>query len=129
MAATIALPDVATTATTARRAAEIRAAWAADPDMPDVAGCLDDAVKVLAVRAAVHEVTGDANVAALPVPEAVEMSALLLGRQFPEVHDVMNRSGHRFIAGEPGTRWQPGSYAHRLYVGAFGPVGGRHWTV
>lgn len=129
MAATIALPDVATPATTARLAAEIHATWAADPDMPEVAGCLDEAVKVLAVRAAVHEATGDANAAALPAPAAVEMSALLLGRQFPEVHDVMIRSGHRFIAGEPGTRWQPGSYAHQVYVGAFGPVGGRHWTV
>lgn len=125
MAATIALPDVAT----ARRAAEIHATWTADPEMPDTAGCMADAVRVLAVRAAVHEATGDANVAALPAPAAVEMSALLLGHQFPVVHDVMNRTGHRFIAGEPGTRWQSGSYAHQVYVGAFGPVGGRHWPV
>jgi hypothetical protein len=125
MAATIALTDVATT----RRAAEIHATWTADPEMPDVAGCMADAVRVLAVRAAVHEATGDEDAAALPAPVAVELSGLLLGRQFPEVHDVMNRSGHRFIAGEPGTRWQPGSYAHQVYVGAFGPVGGRHWTV
>ncbi|WP_086559873.1 hypothetical protein [Streptomyces africanus] len=126
MAATIALPA---TVEIADRAAEIHAAWTADPDLPAVAGSMADAVRVLAVRAAVHEATGDERAAALAAPVAVELSAMLVERQFPQVHDVMKRTGHRFIAGEAGTRWQPGDYAHQAYVGAFGPVGGRHWTV
>lgn len=126
MAATSTLSDVTMTAC---RAAEIHGRWMADPEMPDVAGSMADAVRVLAIRAAVHEATGDEDAAALPAPAAVELSGLLLGRQFPEVHDVMDRSGHRFIEGIQGTRWLPGSYAHRVYVGAFGPVGGRHWPV
>lgn len=126
MAATIALPAPEETA---RRAAEIYSAWTTDPAMPDVAGSMADAVRVLALRAAVHEATGNADTAAIPAPAVVEMSGLLLERQFPEVHDVMNRSGHGFIAGAPGTRWQADGYAHQIYVGAFGQVSGRHWTV
>lgn len=125
MAATIALPAPETTA---RRAAEILAVWEADPALPETAGCLADAVRVLAVRAAVHEATGDADVAALPAPGVVELSARLLVQQFPEVHEVVNRSGHAFVAGAEGTRWEPGGYLHRAYAGAFGQAGGRHWS-
>lgn len=125
MAATIALPALEETA---RRAAGIHAAWTADPEMPATAGCMSDAVRVLAVRAAVHEDTGDEALAALPAPAAVELSARML-RQFPELHRVMARTGHTFIPGDLGTQWQSGGYAHQVYVGAFGQVGGRHWTV
>jgi hypothetical protein len=126
MAATIALPA---TVEIADRAAAIHATWTADLEMPDVSGCMADAVRVLAVRAAVHEATGYEGAAALPAPAVVELSALLMERQFPELHDVLNRSGHRFIAGAWGTRWMPGDYLHEVYAGAFGPVGGRHWPV
>jgi hypothetical protein len=126
MPATLGLP---TLTDTVRRAAEIHDAWTADPEMPDVAGCVADAVRVLAVRAAVHEATKDEDAAALVAPVAVELSALLLDRQFPEVARVMARTGHRFISGRRGTHWQPGGYLHRVYVGAFGQAGGRHWPV
>ncbi|MER7488727.1 hypothetical protein ABTY20_23040 [Streptomyces sp. NPDC126497] len=126
MPAALALP---TLTGTARRAAEIHDAWTADPDMPEMAGCMADAVRVLAIRAAVHEATGDAGAAALVAPVAVELSALLLERQFPEVAGVMARTGHRFIAGRRGTHWQPGGYLHRVYGDAFGQAGGRHWPV
>jgi len=126
MAATIALPALEETA---RRAADLHAAWTADPEMPETAGCMADAVRVLAVRAAVHEDTGDEALAALPAPAAVELSARMMELQFPELHRVMARTGHRFISGGRGTRWQSGDYAHRVYVGAFGQVGGRHWPV
>lgn len=126
MAATIALPALETTA---RRAAEIVAAWTADPEMPETAGCVADAVRVLAVRAAVHEATGDEALAALAAPPTVELSARLLARSFPEVHEVMNRTGHRFVTGAEGTRWRSGDYLHTVYADAFGPAGGRHWPV
>lgn len=126
MAATIALPAPEETAA---RAAEIHAAWLADPALPDVAGCMADAVRVLAVRAAVHEATEDVDAAALPAPVAVELSARLLEHQFPEVHEVVNRTGHTFVSGTAGTRWQPGGYLDQAYTGAFGQAGGRHWPV
>jgi hypothetical protein len=117
------------TAVTARRAAQIHTTWTADPEMPHVAGSMADAVRVLALRAAVHEATGDEDAAALAAPAAVEMSGLLLDRQFPEVRRVIERTCHRFIFGAQGTRWQSGGYTHRVYTQAFGAVSGRHWSV
>lgn len=126
MTATIALPDVATTA---RRARDIREAWTADEDMPDVAGCAEDAVRVLAIRSAVLAETKDEDAAALPAPAVVELTARLLAAQFPELEDVANWSGHTLIHGAEGARWEPGDYLHQVYVAAFGPVTGRHWPV
>jgi hypothetical protein len=126
MAATSTLSDVTMTAC---RAAEIHGRWMADPEMPDVAGSMADAVRVLAIRAAVHEATGDEDAAALPAPEGVELSGLLLNLQFPELRRIIERTCHRFIAGTAGTRWQSGDYTHQVYVGAFGAAGGRHWLV
>lgn len=126
MPATIALPAPATTAHRARR---ILVVWAADPQMPDVAGCAEDAVRVLAIRAAVHAETGDENVAALPAPAVVELTARLLHSQFPELADVIVRTGHTVVHGAEGARWEPGDYLHQVYAEAFGPVSGRHWPV
>jgi hypothetical protein len=123
------LPAAGTTTATARRAAQIYATWAADPEMPRVAGSMADAVRVFALRAATYEVTGDADAAALPAPAAVEMSGMLLDRQFPELRRVIERTCHRFISGAQGTRWQSGGYAHRVYTEAFGATSGRHWSV
>lgn len=126
MPATISLPVIETTA---RRAAGILAAWTADPGMPEVAGCAADAVRVLAVRAAVHAETGDARAATLGAPAVVELTARLLDSQFPGLADVVRRSGHTVVHGAEGARFEPGDYVHRVYVAAFGPVTGRHWPV
>jgi hypothetical protein len=126
MSATLALPAPVKTA---RRAAEIHDAWTADPEMPTVDGCAEDAVRVLAVRAAVHELTGDAQTAALAAPAVVELTGMVLAAQFPELRDVIARAGHTVVHGEQGSRWAPGDFLHRVYVEAFGPVGGRHWPV
>jgi hypothetical protein len=124
MTATLTLPDLEMTA---RRAAEIHAAWTADPELPSVTGCMADAVRVLAVRAAVYEAAGEVA-AALPAPAAVELSERLLEHQFPELRRVAERGGHSLVHGAGG-RWEPGDFLHRLYAAAFGPVQGRHWPV
>lgn len=126
MAATIALPA---TVETARRAQDILAAWTADEDMPDVAGCAEDAVRVLAIRAAVLEATKDEDAAALPAPTVVELTGRLLAAQFPELDNVANWTGHTVIHGAEGARWEPGDYLHQVYVAAFGPAAGRHWPL
>ena len=127
MAETSFLPDV--TPTTDRRAQEIHAVWTADPEMPEVHGCMADAVRVLAVRAAVLEVTGSRASAALPAPAAVELSGRLLEHQFPGLRRAAARTGHTIVHGRDGARWAPGDRLHALYAGAFGPVAGRHWPV
>lgn len=126
MAATITLPAVETTA---RRARGILATWTADEDMPEVAGCAEDAVRVLAIRAAVLDETKDEDAAALPAPAVVELTARLLDAQFPELGNVANWTGHAIVHGAEGARWEPGDYIHQVYVAAFGPVAGRHWPV
>lgn len=126
MTATIALPAVKKTA---HRARDIFGTWTADEDMPDVAGCAEDAVRVLAIRAAVLEETKDEDAAALPAPAVVELSGRLLAAQFPELEDVANWTGHAIVHGAEGARWEPGDYLHQAYVEAFGPVTGRHWPV
>jgi hypothetical protein len=125
MAATIALPA---TVETAERARGILAAWTADPEMPDVAGCAEDAVRVLAVRAAVHETTGDERLSAdLAAPAVVELTARLLEGQFPELLRVLARTGHVVVHGTEGARFEPGGYVYQTYVAAFGPAVSRHW--
>lgn len=125
MTATIALPDVTATA---RRARDIFGAWTADPEMPETAGSLGDAVKVMAIRAAVYAATGDEQAAAVHAPAAVELSAMLLTARFPELHVVAERTGHPFLAGDGGTG-APDGYLHQVYVATFGPVNKRYWPV
>jgi len=124
MATAISLPAFTTTAD---RAAEIHAAWMADPEMPQVHGCAEDAVRVLAVRAVVAEASGGELAAALVAPTVVELTAHLLVSQFPELRGVFARTGHTAVPGGQGGRWEPGGYLHRAYAEAFGPVTGRHW--
>ncbi|QDN64431.1 hypothetical protein [Streptomyces sp. S1D4-14] len=126
MPATLALPA---TVETARRAARILSAWTADPEMPDVAGCAEDAVRVLAIRAAVLAETKDEGAAALPAPAVVELTARLLVSQFSELTGVIERAGHAVVYGAEGSRWEPGDYLHQAYAAAFGPATGRHWPV
>ncbi|MFH8805226.1 hypothetical protein ACH4F6_37750 [Streptomyces sp. NPDC017936] len=126
MHATLTLPDVETTA---RLAADIRKAWDADEEMPDVAGCAEDAVRVLAIRAAVRETAGEDQAETLAAPPVVEMTGRLLAAAYPELDDVVTWSGHAVVHSVEGSRWEPGGYLHRVYTEAFGPAGGRHWLV
>lgn len=105
---------------TAARARAIRTAWTSDPDMPDTAGCLADAVRVLAVRAATND-------AGLVAPAPVELAANLLVLQFPELDDVAARTGHSFVPAAGAGTYVPGGRLHRLYTDAFGPADARHW--
>src|SRR5690242_16091776 len=114
MSTAIALPATAETAWIAR---DVYATWTADPEMPATAGSMGDAVRVMAVRAAVYAATGDERTAALPAPAAVEMSALLV-TQFPELRAVAERTGHPFLTGDGGA-WEPDGYLHQVYAEAF----------
>jgi hypothetical protein len=146
----------------AERAREIHATWMADPEMPAVLdGCkryssdwtddygqvlipnysverdapplIDDALRVMALKSAVYEMTdGDELAAELPVPVPVDTAVHALTAQFTALSRVQERTGRRFIHStvrehEAGRAWQLGDYTHQAYRAAFGPIDSRYW--
>ncbi|MFJ6452250.1 hypothetical protein ACIQNV_37240 [Streptomyces hydrogenans] len=145
----------------AARAREIHIAWQADAEMRVVLdGCakytsdwddfyggplistysvtrdagplLDDALRVMALKTAVYELTGDELFAELPVPVPVDVTCHALTAQFTALSRVQQRTGHLFVHStvnehERGTPWDTGDYMHQVYEAAFGPVDERYW--
>ncbi|MET9057510.1 hypothetical protein ABZX99_06775 [Streptomyces antibioticus] len=145
----------------AARAREIRSAWLADKEMATVLeGCaryssdwddfyggplvstysverdarplLADAVRVMALKSAVYEITGDEVTAELSVPVPVDVTCHALTAQFTALSRVQQRTGHLFVHSTVNehtvnTPWRCGDYTHQVYVEAFGPVDGRYW--
>ncbi len=158
MTATTALPAPADVA---QRAREIHAAWQADAEMKTVLdGCaryssewddfyggplistysvardaghlLDDALKVMALKTAVYELTGDELLAELPVPVPVDVTCHALTAQFTALSRVQQRTGHLFVHSTVNeqlrdTPWDTGDFTHQAYEAAFGPVNERYW--
>lgn len=158
MTATTALP---TPADVAERAREIHAAWQADAELKTVLdGCakytsdwddfyggplistysvtrdaghlLVDALRVMALKAAVYELTGDELLAELPVPVPVDVTCHALCAQFTALSRVQQRTGHLFVHSTVNehvndTPWDTGDYTHQAYEAAFGPVDERYW--
>ncbi|QCX75476.1 hypothetical protein C9F11_08935 [Streptomyces sp. YIM 121038] len=145
----------------AERARVIRAAWLADEEMTtvlkgcekytsdwddfyggplvsrysverDAAPLLQDAVKVMALKAAVYEMTGDELAAELPVPVPVDVTCHALCAQITVLSRVQARTGHLFVHSTVnehanGTPWRLGDYTHQAYRLAYGPVDERYW--
>jgi hypothetical protein len=155
---TTALP---TPADVAERAREIHAAWQADAEMKTVLdGCaryssdwddfyggplistysvardaghlLVDALRVMALKSAVHELTGDELRAELPVPVPVDVTCHALCAQFTALSRIQQRTGHLFVHSTVNEHvnnvpWDTGDYTHQAYEAAFGPVNERYW--
>jgi hypothetical protein len=148
--------------TIAERAREIHAAWMADPEMPAVLdGCkkyssdwtddygqvlipeynverdapplIDDALRVMALKTAVYEMTdGDELAAELPVSVPVDTAVHALCAQFTALSRVQQRTGHLFVHStvrehEAGRAWRWGDYTHQAYKAAFGDIVARYW--
>ncbi|MFE9936302.1 hypothetical protein [Streptomyces hirsutus] len=148
--------------TVAERARTIHDAWMADPEMPAVLdGCkkyssdwtddygqvlipnysvgrdapplIDDALRVMALKSAVYEMTdGDELAAELPVPVPVDTAVHALCAQFTALSRVQQRTGHPFVHStvrehEAGRAWRLGDYTHQAYRATFGPVDERYW--
>lgn len=148
--------------TIAGRAREIHAVWMADPEMPavldgckkyssdwtddygqvlipeynverDAAPLIDDALRVMALKSAVYEMTdGDELAAELPVPVPIDTAVHALCAQFTALSRVQQRTGRLFVHStvrehEAGRSWTLGDYTHQAYRGAFGPVDERYW--
>ncbi len=145
-----------------KRAREIHTAWMADPEMPAVLdGCkkyssdwtddygqvlipeysverdapplIDDALRVMALKSAVYEMTnGDELAAELPVPVPVDTAVHALCAQFTALSRVQARTGHLFVHStvrehEAGRAWNWGDYTHQAYKATFGDVDSRYW--
>ncbi|MGA5033357.1 hypothetical protein ACPB8P_22690 [Streptomyces cellulosae] len=145
----------------AQRALEILDAWMGDPEMGTVLdGCkkyssdwsddygqflipnysverdavslIDDAVRVIALKSAVYELTGDEVAAELPVSVPVDVSVHALTAQFTALSRVQQRTGRLFVHSTVnehvvGTPWDVGDYRQQAYEAAFGPVDERYW--
>lgn len=145
----------------AERARTIHGDWLADPEMAAVLdGCakyssdwddfyggplisnysvaqdagnlLADAVKVMAIKSAVYEVTGDELASELPVPVPVDVTCHALCAQITALSRIQTRTGHLFVHSTVNehvndTPWTSGDYTHQAYRQAFGPVDERYW--
>ncbi|MGA5584485.1 hypothetical protein ACPCIY_25770 [Streptomyces thermodiastaticus] len=157
MSTTAALPEPAAVAARAR---DILAGWQADDEMRVVlAGCekyssdwddfyggplistysvardaghlLGDALKVMALKSAMYEMTGDELAAELPVPVPVDVTCHALCAQFTALSRIQQRTGHLFVHSTVNehvndTPWRAGDYTHQAYQTAFGPVDERY---
>ncbi len=147
--------------TVAERAREILAAWMSDPEMGTVLdGCkkyssdwsddygqflipqysverdagrlITDAVRVMSLKTAVYELTGDEVAAELPVTVPVDVAVHALTAQFTALSRVQQRTGRPFVHSTVnehlvGKEWEPGDYTHQAYEAAFGSVDERYW--
>lgn len=146
----------------AARAREIHAVWMADPEMSDVLdGCkkyssdwtddygqilipsydvtrdapplIDDALRVMALKSAVYELSdGDELAAELPVSVPVDTAVHALTAQFTALCRVQQRTGRLFIHStvrehEVGAEWRFGDYTAQAYRAAWGPLDERYW--
>ncbi|MFD5328928.1 hypothetical protein [Streptomyces sp. NPDC127092] len=145
----------------AARAREIHTAWQADAEMQTVLdGCakyssewddfyggplistysvardsahlLDAALKVMALKTAVYELTDDELLAELPVPVPVDVTCHALTAQFTALSRVQQRTGRLFVHSTVNeqinaTPWDTGDFTHQAYEAAFGPVDERYW--
>ncbi len=150
-----------TPADVAARAREIHSAWQADAEMQTVLdGCakynsewddfyggplistysvardaqhlIGDALRVMALKTAVYEMTGDELLAELPVPVPVDVTCHALCAQFTALSRVQQRTGHLFVHSTVNehanaTPWDTGDFTHQAYEAAFGPVDERYW--
>lgn len=158
MSTTTALPKPAAVAD---RAQSILDSWLADPEMEAVLdGCkryssdwsddygdfiidrysvdqdaaprIEAAIRVMSVKTAVYELTGDEVAAELPVPVPLDVTCHALTAQFTALSRVQQRTGHLFVHSTinehlVATPWRTGDYTHQAYEGAFGPVDPRYW--
>ncbi|MFG2815737.1 hypothetical protein [Streptomyces sp. NPDC048410] len=147
--------------TVAAHAQEIHAAWLADSEMQtvmdgcarynsdwddfyggplvldynvetDAAPLLENALKVMALKSAVYEMTGDELAAEIPVPVPVDVTCHALTAQFTALSRIQRRTGHPFVHStvnehENDTPWDSGDWTHQAYKAAFGSVNERYW--
>lgn len=99
----------------------------------DAEALIDDALRVMALKTAVYELTGGDEVAAeLPVTVPVDVAVHALTAQFTALSRVQQRTGHLFVHSTVhehtvDTAWDFGDYTHQAYRAAFGPVDERYW--
>ncbi|MEE6264327.1 hypothetical protein ACJ6WD_36610 [Streptomyces sp. VTCC 41912] len=100
----------------------------------DAPALFGEAVRVLALKSAVYELTGgDEKAAELAQPVPTDVMSHALTAQFTVLSRIQERTGIRFVHatdmedGFAGGTWQFGDFTHRAYRAAWGPVHERYW--
>lgn len=97
----------------------------------DAEPLLNEAVRVLALKAAVYELTGDETLAELPVSRPVDevLHAVLAQRTLTE--RMANRAGVQIVHMTDTERdeapYETGDYTHQAYTAAWGAPPARYW--
>ncbi|MEE6269126.1 hypothetical protein V2E29_26255 [Streptomyces diastatochromogenes] len=93
-----------------------------------------EAVRVLALKSAVYELTGgDEKAAELAQPVPTDVMSHALTAQFTVLSRIQERTSIRFVHatdmedGFAGGTWQFGDFTHQAYRAAWGPVNERYW--
>lgn len=100
----------------------------------DAPSLFTDAIRVMALKSAVYEMTnGDEDAAELPVPVAIDAMSHALCAQFTLLWRIQDRTGFKFVrrtdtsTGDERRAWDFGDFTHQCYRAAFGPVNIRTW--
>lgn len=99
----------------------------------DAVPLIGDALRVMALKTAVYELTdGNELAAELPVTVPVDNAIHAPTAQFTALSRIQQRTGHPFVHStvkehEGGVPWRLGDYTHQAYRAAYGPVYERYW--
>lgn len=104
-------------------------AYSSKGDAPNL---IDGAIRVMAVKTAVYELTGSELTAELPVPVPLDVTIHALTAQFTALSRIQQRTGHLFIHSTVNeqvidTPYRSGDFTQQAYEAAFGPVDERYW--
>jgi hypothetical protein len=98
----------------------------------DAAHLIHGTIRVMALKSAVYELTGDEVAAELPVPVPLDVTSHALCAQFTALSRIQERTGHPFVHSTVNehllnTPYRSGDYTQQAYETAFGPIDSRYW--
>lgn len=89
-----------------------------------------EAMRAMAIKSAVYEMTGDEAAAEVAVSVPVDEMIHALAAQFTVLSRIQERTGIKFVHAtdrEAIGEWDHGDYTHQVYRAAWGPMNARYW--
>ncbi|MFI1865784.1 hypothetical protein [Streptomyces jumonjinensis] len=96
----------------------------------DVEPLFPEAIRAMAIKAAVYDMTDNEYAAEVPVAVPVDEMIHALAAQFTVLSRIQDRTGIRFVHAtdrEAIGQWDHGDYTHQVYRAAWGPLNERYW--